>query len=53
MNDKSLMEEILKEHEIEVVISAVGGPGILDQFPLVEAIKAVGTVKVCTKRSLI
>ncbi|KAI6686224.1 hypothetical protein NL676_032137 [Syzygium grande] len=45
MNDKSLMEEILKEHEIEVVISAVGGEDILDQLPLVEAIKAVGTVK--------
>lgn len=41
-----MMEEILKEYKIDIVISAVGGESILDQLPLVEAIKAVGTVKV-------
>lgn len=41
------MEKILKEQEIDIVISVVGGEKILDQLPLVEAIKAVGTVKVC------
>lgn len=40
------MEKILKEHEIDIVISAVGGEKVLDQLTLVEAIKAVGTVKV-------
>ncbi|KAK3442794.1 hypothetical protein EUGRSUZ_B03055 [Eucalyptus grandis] len=45
MNDRSLMEAILKEHEIEIVISAAGGADILDQLTLVEAIKSVGTVK--------
>ncbi|KAF2318130.1 hypothetical protein GH714_041483 [Hevea brasiliensis] len=45
INQKEKMEKILKEHKIEIVISAVGGEKILDQLPLVEAIKAVGTVK--------
>ncbi|XP_030550840.1 leucoanthocyanidin reductase-like [Rhodamnia argentea] len=45
IDDKSLMEAILEEHEIEIVISAVGGEQILDQLSLVEAIKAVRTVK--------
>ncbi|KAF8040206.1 hypothetical protein BT93_B2440 [Corymbia citriodora subsp. variegata] len=45
INDRSLVESILREHEIEIVISAVGGGDILDQLTLVEAIKAVGTVK--------
>lgn len=40
------MEEILKEHKIDVVISAVGGESILDQLSLLQAIKAVGTIKV-------
>jgi leucoanthocyanidin reductase len=40
------MEKILKVHEIDVVISAVGGGNVLDQLALVEAIKAVGTIKV-------
>lgn len=40
------MEKVLKDHKIEVVISAVGGESILDQLVLVDAIKAVGTVKV-------
>ncbi|XVE53355.1 hypothetical protein DITRI_Ditri02bG0197700 [Diplodiscus trichospermus] len=44
-NDKELMEKLLKELQIEVVISAVGGEKILDQLSLVEAIKAAGTVK--------
>ncbi|PON86513.1 Hopanoid-associated sugar epimerase [Trema orientale] len=43
--DQKLMEKILKEYKIEVVISTVGGNGILDQLILVNAIKAVGTVK--------
>ncbi|GFZ16149.1 hypothetical protein Acr_25g0005580 [Actinidia rufa] len=45
MKDQELMEKILKEYEIDVVISAVGGANILDQLILVRAIKAVGTVK--------
>ncbi|KAL9263942.1 Leucoanthocyanidin reductase-like protein, partial [Drosera capensis] len=44
-NDKDWMEKVLKENEIDVVISVVGGANVLDQIPLVEAIKAVGTVK--------
>ncbi|KAK4784607.1 hypothetical protein SAY86_018975 [Trapa natans] len=45
MNDTDLMEKILKEHKIEIVISVVGGKAIMDQIALVEAIRAVGTVK--------
>ncbi|KAF2310415.1 hypothetical protein GH714_009749 [Hevea brasiliensis] len=45
INDKEKMEEILKEHKIDAVISAVGGDGISDQLGLVQAIKAVGTIK--------
>ncbi|KAK3222616.1 hypothetical protein Dsin_009641 [Dipteronia sinensis] len=45
MSDKELMEKLLREHEIDIVISAIGGDKLLDQLPLVEAIKAVGTVK--------
>lgn len=48
ISDKALMEKLLREHEIEVVISAVGGTTILDQIILVEAIQAVGTIKVYT-----
>ena len=44
--DQKLMEKIMQEHKIEVVISAVGGASILDQLKLVQAIKAVGTIKV-------
>ena len=40
------MEKILKENEIETVISTVGGANILDQITLVKAMKAVGTIKV-------
>ncbi|VVA17904.1 PREDICTED: isoflavone reductase [Prunus dulcis] len=45
ISDKALMEKLLREHEIEVVISAVGGTTILDQIILVGAIQAVGTIK--------
>lgn len=45
INDQEFMEKVLKDHKIEVVISAVGGESILDQLVLVDAIKAVGTVK--------
>ncbi|XP_062115051.1 leucoanthocyanidin reductase-like [Humulus lupulus] len=45
IKDQKLMEKILKEYKIEVVISTIGGGGILDQLILVDAIKAVGTVK--------
>lgn len=40
------MEKILKEMNIEVVISAVGGDSILDQLVMVEAIKSVPSIKV-------
>lgn len=40
------MEKILREHEIDIVISAVGGENILDQLSLIEAIKTIGTIKV-------
>lgn len=46
IDNRELMERILKEHKIEIVISAVGGERVSDQHVLVEAIKAVGTVKV-------
>ncbi|KAG2665323.1 hypothetical protein I3760_15G003200 [Carya illinoinensis] len=45
INDKEVMEKILKEHEIDVVISAVGGAKILDQLTLIEAMKTSGTIK--------
>ncbi|XP_010037350.2 leucoanthocyanidin reductase [Eucalyptus grandis] len=45
LNDKATMEKTLKEHKIEIVISAVGGGSILEQFVLVEAMKSVGTIK--------
>lgn len=40
--------KLLKEHQIEIVISAMGGEKILDQLSLVEAIHSAGTVKVPT-----
>lgn len=46
ISDKEVIEEMLKEHDIDIVISTVGGENILNQLPLVEAIKAAGTVKV-------
>ncbi|XXG63324.1 hypothetical protein AAC387_Pa05g1547 [Persea americana] len=45
MGDRNFIEKLLKENEVDVVISAVGGDSILDQLTLVEAIKAVRTVK--------
>ncbi|KAK9277584.1 hypothetical protein L1049_007129 [Liquidambar formosana] len=45
INNQESMEKILKEHDIDIVIAAVGGGNILDQITLVNAIKAVGTVK--------
>lgn len=45
INEKEFMEKVMKENEIEVVISAVGGGTLLDQLPLIEAIKTVGTIK--------
>ena len=45
INDKEFMEKILKDYEIEIVISAVGGESVLDQLPLVEAMKSAKTVK--------
>ncbi|KAI9173658.1 hypothetical protein LWI28_004446 [Acer negundo] len=45
MDDKDLVEKVLRERKIEIVISAVGGKNILDQLILVQAIKAVGTIK--------
>nr|WID86579.1 leucoanthocyanidin reductase-like protein [Morus alba var. atropurpurea] len=43
IEDQPLLEKILREHKIEVVISTV--VCFLEQLHLVEAIKAVGTVK--------
>lgn len=45
MKDQESMEKILKDNEIDVVISAVGGANILDQLTLVRAMKTVGTIK--------
>ncbi|GMJ06590.1 hypothetical protein like AT1G75290 [Hibiscus trionum] len=45
ITDQEFMEKVLRDYKIEVVISAVGGESILDQFTLVEAIKNVDTVK--------
>ncbi|RRT49923.1 hypothetical protein B296_00041774 [Ensete ventricosum] len=41
------MEKTLRENNIHVVISAVGGESILDQLSLLDAIQAAGTVKLC------
>lgn len=53
INDKEDMEKILKEHEIEVVISAVGGAKLLDQLTLIEAMKTSGTIKVVENKYII
>nr|UNN46817.1 LAR3 [Populus ussuriensis] len=45
IKDQDLMEKVIREHKIEIVISAVGGASIADQVKLVNAIKAAGTVK--------
>lgn len=46
INEQEAMEKILKEHEIDIVVSTVGGESIMDQIALVKAMKAVGTIKV-------
>ena len=46
VNDQEFMEKTLKEHEIDIVISAVGGGNLLEQVILIRAMKAVGTIKV-------
>ncbi|KAG5236965.1 leucoanthocyanidin reductase [Salix suchowensis] len=45
VSDRESMEKLLKVHEIDIVISALGGENVLDQLGLIEAIKAVGTIK--------
>ncbi|CAL1392842.1 unnamed protein product [Linum trigynum] len=45
ISDRESLEKVLKEKEIEVVISVVGGGNLLDQITLVQAIKSVGTIK--------
>ncbi|CAJ1976697.1 unnamed protein product [Sphenostylis stenocarpa] len=45
INNKDFMEKILKEYEIDIVISAIGAEGLLDQLTLVEAMKSVKTIK--------
>ncbi|KAE9595730.1 hypothetical protein Lal_00031016 [Lupinus albus] len=45
INDKEIMEKILKEYNIDIVVSLVGGANLLDQLALVEAIKSVKTIK--------
>ncbi|KAK7275189.1 hypothetical protein RIF29_16298 [Crotalaria pallida] len=45
INDKDFMEKILKDYNIDIVISLVGGDNLLDQLALVEAIKSVKTIK--------
>lgn len=46
INDKDFVEKILKEYEIDIVISAIGAKSLLDQLVLVEAMKSVKTIKV-------
>ncbi|XP_068660399.1 leucoanthocyanidin reductase-like [Aristolochia californica] len=45
INDGDFLVKTLRDLKIDMVISAVGGASILDQLVLVDAIKAVGTVK--------
>ncbi|XP_027361820.1 leucoanthocyanidin reductase-like [Abrus precatorius] len=45
INDKEFMVKIFKEHEIDVVISLVGGENVLDQLLLLESMKSVNTIK--------
>jgi len=46
INNKEFVEKLLKEHEIDIVISAIGAESLLDQLILVEAMKSVKTIKV-------
>nr|CAI56322.1 TPA: leucoanthocyanidin reductase [Phaseolus coccineus] len=45
INNKDFVEKILKEHEIDIVISAIGAKSLLDQLILVEAMKSLKTIK--------
>ncbi|XP_061339266.1 leucoanthocyanidin reductase-like [Gastrolobium bilobum] len=45
INEREIMVKILKDNEIDVVISLVGGGSVLDQLILVEAMKCVKTIK--------
>ncbi|XP_058108094.1 leucoanthocyanidin reductase-like isoform X1 [Magnolia sinica] len=45
IDDRDFIVKKMRELEIAVVISAVGGASILDQLTLIEAIKTVGNVK--------
>nr|AJL33711.1 leucoanthocyanidin reductase [Onobrychis viciifolia] len=45
VNNKELMEKILKEYEIDIVISAIGAESLMDQLTLVEAMKSVKSIK--------
>ncbi|WVY98522.1 hypothetical protein V8G54_030673 [Vigna mungo] len=45
INNKDFVEKILKEYEIDIVISAIGAKSLLDQLVLVEAMKSVKTIK--------
>jgi hypothetical protein len=40
------VETALRAHDVEVVISVMGGANILDQLRLIDAIRTAGTVKV-------
>ncbi|CAI9096291.1 OLC1v1032396C1 [Oldenlandia corymbosa var. corymbosa] len=42
-DDQALLEKMLKENEIDIVISVVGGGNLLDQLTLIRAIKTAGT----------
>ncbi|XP_028776364.1 leucoanthocyanidin reductase [Neltuma alba] len=45
INEQELIEKILRDYEINIVISAVGAGNLLDQLVLVEAMKSVKTIK--------
>ncbi|XP_077236109.1 leucoanthocyanidin reductase-like [Tasmannia lanceolata] len=45
IDDGDFMENLIRELQIDVVISAVGGSSIIDQLILIKAIKTVGTVE--------
>ncbi|KAJ1385262.1 NmrA-like domain [Sesbania bispinosa] len=45
INDTEFMVKILKDYEIDVVVSLVGGENVMDQLALVEAMKSVKTIK--------
>ncbi|KAL5069116.1 hypothetical protein RYX36_020003 [Vicia faba] len=45
VDNKEFMEKILRKYEIDIVISAIGADGLLDQITLVEAMKSIKTIK--------